>query len=247
MQQRRFAKAKQSQIPFSQAKIARPRWSSNSEFAARVEHLLRVLNGISRTFKGESNTESSNLKVPLKFTGRALQRKVRFNFRRTAAELESCGTPILATLESSRRFILAVAASVNAGLQQEGVPHFRFWRTLVPHHPPPEDIPQVFDRFCTEFSRRLPEALCCPDTAIRMAAWIEQQLNGRDHPLSDGCGRTSRMLSFFILNRHGIFVPEFKVREDYFMKINQSDDEWHQYFRDAIPSKFSAAPQETHR
>ena len=98
------------------------------------------------------------------------------------------------------------------------------------HTPPPyEEVPSLIESFCDYINFNLTEK-----TAIHLAAYGMWRLNWI-HPFSDGNGRTSRAISYFILSwRSGEKFPSTKTipeqisenKSDYYKALDIADENW---------------------
>lgn len=194
---------------------------------ALVDHSVLVLQGISRTFKGISDTSSSELKEKLLLEGDALKEKVAENFRSAILGLAERIPLQLNCVEDVRNLVLQIWRSLNDGLVPEGRSPWRSWETGVPAHPHPDEIQAGLDKFAEDLIARYNT----PDRdSLAFAAWIEQSFNGKLHPMSDGCGRCSRALATLVLLESGLPLPSYKNREEFFEKINLPFEEWLTYY-----------------
>jgi len=199
-----------------------------------IEHAISVLSGISRTFKGESNTDSSAEKLSLRCAGDELKDRARQNFRHTIIELFSHAPRSFSCAAAVREFVVETAQNLNRDLTRDGVGFFRTWDTTIPIHTPKELVAEEFGNFCEELYLRIGQDKV---DSIELAAWIEWRFNARIHPLADGCGRTSRALSTYFLGLGQIPLPPFTDREEYFEKINLPFEEWLAYYTGHIPKQ----------
>ena len=221
-------------IPFNKACFCFPNHLFHDDHASSVENSTEVVRRISRTFNGESNTDSSELKRPLRLSGLTLRRQVTRNFCRTLSELLSSGTMHFNSGTDVEKFIVSVARSLNHRLQESDTPLLRTWKTKLSHHPDPAVLPQLFASFCEDFFDRYASGLACADGAIKMSAWTEKEFNAQLHPLGDGCGRTSKAFACFFLARFQLALPRFPDRGEYFKMIARPHDIWHDYYRDLL-------------
>lgn len=98
------------------------------------------------------------------------------------------------------------------------------------HEPPPAHlVPELVEDLCEYVNERWQDG-----SAVHLAAYVMWRLNWI-HPFADGNGRTSRMLSFFVLSMKLGFVlpgtptlPELVIqhRTDYEDALDLADDVW---------------------
>jgi len=70
-----------------------------------------------------------------------------------------------------------------------------------------DGVQRTFDQFCEEFYNKLQDTNIDP---LELSAWVEYRVNIKDHFFADGCGKTSILLSNFILMRNNISLPEIR-------------------------------------
>ena len=99
--------------------------------------------------------------------------------------------------------------------------------TPYPNQPEPAKLESEISAFAQDFFARWSNP---NEDAVSLAAWIEQEFNGRIHPLYDGCGRTSRTMAAIALGRSGLPYPKFTSREEFFTLINEPFYVWFQYY-----------------
>ena len=179
-----------------------------------ITHALFVLGKTSRTFQGESNTETSDDKEKLLFEGKELIDRARTNFKNALATLFVLDELAICSEVNVKQLIGVVGLKLNEGLMPSTRGFWRTWDTPFPHQSKKEEIKKDMEKlFYPEFLRRIHDP---KQDAIEFAVWIERTANTQIHPLSDGCGKLSRALATWILGRAGIQFPNFSSREEYF-------------------------------
>jgi hypothetical protein len=195
-----------------------------------VEQALETVGGISRTFKGRSDTSVSKEKVPLRLKDQDLIDKVRENFASAVTYLLQHRGQVPFSAADVAGVHEAIVSRCNDGLLAEGVGRYRSWdgaKGMVK----PEEIKPELERFFEEFVRRVHDPSC---DAVELAAWVEQRYNTVVHPLSDGCGRVSKAWAAGILIAWGLPYPVFNSREEYFDHVLKPFDQWLEFFRARI-------------
>jgi hypothetical protein len=183
---------------------------------ALIEHTVSVLRRISRTFRGESNVDSSPDKEKLLHEGPALTALVERNVRRTLSMLFSIDAAPIGTADEVKQLLAVAALRLNEDLVPPARNFWRTWHTPFAHHAHPDAIkPAMRERFYPEFSARLRRG----EEPVAFAVWNERTDNGEIHPLADGCGRRSKVLSAWILGRAGLKFPSFASRDEYFAML----------------------------
>ena len=107
--------------------------------------------------------------------------------------------------------VQTVAERINEGIVKPG----ELQRTHETGHgqTAPEDLPIARQQFAEELAERLNDPKADP---IETAAWIEWRANIRDHPWTDGVGKTSRALASFPLMRAGEPLPTYPTGRGFF-------------------------------
>lgn len=189
-----------------------------------IEHALTVLENISRTFRGESNTDTSRDKEKLLVEGQVLVSQSRENFRKGVAMLFALDENALAFPHSVKQLIGVLGLRLNEGLMPKTRGFWRTWDTPFKEQAAPGDVKEMLDKnfygaFLEKFHNR-------EQDPVEFAVWVERTLNRSYHPYSDGCGRITRALSTWILGRAGLLLPAFTSRDEYFdylLKENEAE------------------------
>lgn len=123
----------------------------------------------------------------------------------------------------NRRLVLKVHSLLTKNTKVEIVGKYRDHDVIIEgsdHRPPPhKDVPELMRRFFiwhnNNKTRLHPLELAC----------LVHTKFVRIHPFSDGNGRTSRVLSNFMLHKHGypMFIIENKNRSRYYKSLEESD------------------------
>ncbi len=190
-----------------------------------MENVISNIQSLSRTLKGISDTSSSAEKPKLEIEeGDALAEKTFCNLQHALEYLWENRRKIFKSPDEMREFIDNLATIVSEGLLKEGQSLYRTWETKF-GQTKPEDIETEYQKFCEWLFKTIESS-----DAVETAALIEKRLDGEIHPFADGCGRTAKLLSAFILMRHGSLLPKYKDRKEYYKEINKNDDEWIAYY-----------------
>lgn len=192
-----------------------------------IEAAISNLERTSRTKLGVSDTSSSTEKPELKASGDELADRATENFRHAIERLYDERGRELHSPEEVRALIEEVAQTVSDGFLKEGQGLWRTWATKFSNQTPPERIPEEMEQFVSKLTEHLsnPE-----DDAVATAAFIEKRLDGEIHPFVDGCGRTAKALSAFVLARAGKPLPTYRSREEYYREVYGTDGEWERYY-----------------
>jgi hypothetical protein len=73
----------------------------------------------------------------------------------------------------------------------------------------------------------------------KIAAFVEQELDSRIHPFADGCGRTSKIVSGWILARYDLSLPQWESRDEYYEHIEKDLPEWEKYYLAHIKAAYA--------
>jgi hypothetical protein len=190
-----------------------------------IDAVLRTLATQSRTLGGISDTSSSADKPKLAAEGEALAQKTRQNLRNALEFLWENRGIVFHSADEVRGFIDRVAAMVSEGLLAPGQSLYRTWDTKFENQAAAEEIEPQYRQFCLWLFGSL------DNDPVETAALTEKRLDGDIHPLADGCGRTTKILSAFILLRHELFPPRYRSRGEYYEKITTGDTEWITFWR----------------
>ncbi|MFY9227890.1 MAG: zeta toxin family protein [Candidatus Microsaccharimonas sp.] len=116
--------------------------------------------------------------------------------------------------EDVRQLVEGIAAQINEGIVKEGAlirsgedsdkyPYTRL-----------EDLPAAMQQFYQELQQRMAN----PDSdPVETAAFCEYRIDMVDHFFADGCGKSAKAMSSFILMRAGLPLPKYEGgREEYY-------------------------------
>jgi len=156
--------------------------------------------------------------------------------------------------EELQTFIEDTARHINKGITKEGV--------LVRSHDSDkypytkvENLSQEMKQFYEELFARLQNPSEDPKD---LAGWIEYRLDLTDHFFADGCGKTAKAISGWVLMRAGGKLPQYRSREELYQhaptqirgmnpEANQKEfDLWIEYYKSLFESSESEkAPEYT--
>jgi hypothetical protein len=189
--------------------------------ALALENLERT----SRTSHGVSDTSSSADKPKLQAEGAQLASAAERNF--VSALRWAFSQEIACPAEDSLRTLVeGVAERVSMGLLQLGQSLFRTWETKYPMQTRVAAIEADMAEFYQELASRLQAA-----DPVATAAWVEWKLDARIHPFADGCGRTTKVVAYWVLVREGFDLPRYENRDAYYAAVIQSLGAWTAYYR----------------
>ena len=197
-----------------------------SDFIARAAAAIR---GGSRTAGlGESDTSSSAEKPKLAVTEGA-DLACRADSALVEALTWAIGVkPAKPTAQQMKKLIRGIATRVNAGLLKPGVGIWRTHVTKFRQTKPGRKLRRALKGFYRDLAAKLKRG----KDFIAVAAWIEWQFDARIHPLADGCGRSTKVLVAWVLNRAGFDkLPNYPSRTIYYQMVVRSLSEWTAYYR----------------
>lgn len=195
-----------------------------SDIIARALANLRVT---SRTAKGVSDTTSAPGKKKLvvaEGTGLASKAEENFVLALTWALEQRLEMPKADDVE---RFVLEVAARVSDGLLDDGESLLREHETKFEMQTRVIHIREAL----AGFFRELAEQLCNNHDPVATAAWVEWRLDARIHPFTDGCGRSTKVIAYWVLVRAGLMLPTYESRDRYYQLVVLTLEEWTAYYR----------------
>jgi len=203
--------------------------SSDGDFARFESQVLGVLQTQSRTvgqFKDSGPvTEKPALAVEGKAVGDLADRNARKALR-MVFDKKSLASPT-----DAEDFITQVNKQLTEGMLQPGQSQLRTWET--PHkQTPPDQIEQGLKDFGEEFYNRMQQ-----NDPVATAAWVEHQLDSRLHPFADAVGRTTKIISNWVLDRAGLPSPTYPSRGEYYSQIEKPLASWTDYYRSMLAPK----------
>lgn len=210
--------------------------ADGSGFEGFKAQALVNLSKSSRTSSGVSDTSSSPDKQKLKMEGDALAERTRVN---TEAALEKvwAAKDQNFTAAQAQSFIEGLGRTVNDGLAHGSL--YRTHETKFQRQTQVKDVRRETREFAAEYAKRLDD----PDP-VATAAWVEYEFDGRIHPLADGVGRTTKMLSAMVLARHGHPLPKYQDRKSYYEHINKPLADFTQYYRGLFGQRSAYSPDQ---
>jgi fido (protein-threonine AMPylation protein) len=201
-----------------------------------VSLLLSRLAEMSRTLGGVSDTSSSDEKPSLVMEGEDLKARTKANIARAAEYLFAARDKVFADEREVRAFVDELARLVSNGLLPVGQGLYRTWETKF-RQTSPSAIEGEYSRFCERLYEGLrvdPDtewAVVHPADDIAFAGWVERELDSRVHPFADGCGRSAKLLSSWVLLRAGLMPPRWPARAEYYRAVaTMAPDEWDEYY-----------------
>ena len=192
---------------------------------------LTNLAATSRTKKGVSDTSSSADKPALATQGAALADRATENVSNALETVWADRSRSFSSPIEMKQWVDGLAAQVSEGLLQAGQPLYRTWATKFAMQTAPDEIEQEMQAFCAELLAQL------DSDPIATAAWVEHELDTRIHPFADGCGRTTKLVSAWVLARHDFPLPAFDTRERYLELAIAGGKAFEAYYRERIAAQ----------
>lgn len=202
--------------------------SSSEDFRSFERQALENLQQTSRTVKGVSDTSSSPEKPKLTREGKPLEVKTIENFRAALKIVWNEKDRKFSSAEDVRVFADKIASTVSSDLLQPGQGLYRTWET--PSNMKPDKIKDAYREMTTSLYEKLKEK----EDPITTAAWLEKRISVV-HPWADGGGRTSKLLSAFVLTRGGKALPEYPNALEYYKRI--AEPGWEKTFRSWVSKR----------
>ena len=196
-----------------------------------IQQLRNNLINTSRTARGASDTSASELKPGLTTAGDKLKEKTVENFERAIELVWKEKYHTFLSEPELREFVEQIAGVISEGLLQKDQNLFRTWETRLKHQTKSESIERDFESFVGELFRQMHSVHA---DGHKIAAFIEQRLDSRVHPFTDGCGRTAKILSAWIMARYHLPLPQWTSREEYYDHIEKDLQEWEQYYKSHV-------------
>ncbi|MBO7131973.1 Fic family protein [Candidatus Saccharibacteria bacterium] len=192
---------------------------SSVEFAGNnisVETYLQDANrnllAMSRTARGVVDTSASaeKAKSMTDISGETAADLAKQNFETAIREAYDKKEKNFESPEDLRSFIEGLATTVNSGIVKEG----NLIRTSDSEKYPYARIANL-ENYMNKFYQELYDRIQNPEAdPIEAAAFAEFGIDFGGHFFADGCGKTAKIVSSYILMRHNHKLPEYKGGRD---------------------------------
>lgn len=174
------------------------------------------LEATSRTAKGTVDTSASAdkaEKMAAGLTGEKAAELAKGNFQQAIETLHANRETQFQSPAELRAFVESIAKTINGGILKEG--------TLIRQGADSAKYPYTkvadLEKAMTQFYEELNERLKDPEEdAEALAAWAEYRIDLSDHFFADGCGKTAKAISSFVLMRRGEKLPQYSGRKEYY-------------------------------
>jgi len=176
----------------------------------------RNLTATSRTARGTVDTSASPdkaAKMAEGLTAEVAADRATENFREAITTAHSERGRQFANPTELRTFIEGIAQTVNRGITKEGIliragedsPKYPYTKVA--------DLEGAMQQFYNELSQRLRDP---KEDPVALAAWAEYRIDLSDHFFADGCGKTAKAISSWILMRADRPLPAYRGRDEYY-------------------------------
>jgi|GEM_PF-974636 len=183
-------------------------------FEAYLEQATSNLLRTSRTAQGEVDTSASATKVDQMnvLGGDETALIARRNFQQAIGYAYEHRDDKIDAL-AARQLVVQVANQINGGILKDGV----LLRQGADSDKYPYTRIAELEPAMTKFYAELADRLSSKDEdPVELAAWVEYNIDLTHHFFADGCGKTAKVISSFVLMRSGLPLPNYTNRDDYF-------------------------------
>ncbi|KPJ86019.1 hypothetical protein AMJ57_00935 [Parcubacteria bacterium SG8_24] len=174
-----------------------------------VEAAQKNLEATSRTASGVVDTSASADKAEKMagdLTAETAAERAKQNFKEATRELFDNREASFGSPEELRDFVENIALKINGGILKEGIlirggaDSTKYPYTRV------ADLEKAMAQFYQELHERLQDP---EEDPVKLAAWAEYRIDLSDHFFADGCGKTAKAISSWILMRAGKRLPDY--------------------------------------
>ena len=181
---------------------------NNISVETYLQDAKRNLLAMSRTAQGVVDTSASAKKSESMtgVSGEAAADLAKQNFETAIREAYNNKERKFESPEDLRKFVDGLAATVNSGIVKEG----SLIRSSDSEKYPYARIANL-ENYMNKFYQGLYERVQNPEAdPIESAAFAEFGIDFAGHFFADGCGKTAKVVSSFMLMRHNHKLPEYK-------------------------------------
>ncbi len=214
---------------------------------------LRNLAVTSRTARGVVDTSASASKSEKMMSGLSAEHTAdtaASNFAAVIERLFGDRDKKFQDPAELKSYVEDIARRINAGITREDVllrdeDSSKFPYTRI------ADLPAAMEQFYEELFTHLGEADSDP---VKLAAWVEYRVDLSDHFFADGCGKTAKAISSWVLMRARHDLPLYRDRKELYQNApteirgrNQPADreqfeKWLAYYRTLFSPKKESVP-----
>ena len=187
-----------------------------------LEDANRNLMNMSRTAHGAVDTSASSTKAEALniSSGEEAANLAKNGFDRAIETVYDARKTEFATPNELRSFVENIAATVNGGILKDGIlirsgedsDKYPYVRIV--------NLPEAMDHFYQDFYTKLQNPNTDP---VELAAFAEYNIDLTGHFFADGCGKTAKAISSFILMRANHKLPDYSRGENTDHKVNRAE------------------------
>ncbi|MBP9738232.1 hypothetical protein KBD20_00940 [Candidatus Saccharibacteria bacterium] len=181
---------------------------------AYVDQALANLRATSRTAGGVVDTSASATKQESMVGGMSSEQVADTaveNFTEAIGVLFEHRGEMFESPEDLRGFVEAVAAQINGGIVKEGMLIRSGADSLKYAYTKVAELDSAMEEFYSTFLDRLNDPNTDP---VELAGWVEYRIDLTDHFFADGCGKSAKALSAWVLMRAGHDLPTYRGRDE---------------------------------
>lgn len=169
------------------------------------------LENTSRTAKGIVDVSASPdkaAKMQEGLTGESAAELAKNNFQEATRAAYENKDKQFDSSDELRQFVESIASTVNQGIIKEGTlirsgadsPKYPYTRIA--------ELPGRMEKFYEDFQARLDNPKEDPKS---LAAWVEYKIDLSDHFFGDGCGKTAKLISSWVMMRAEKNLPDYTM------------------------------------
>lgn len=196
------------------------------------------ITSLSRTAAGKADRTTSRYKPMLLIEeGPALAAKAAENLHHAVQYAWSQDLPNPGHFHG---FAETIARMMSKGILPEEVSMYRTWSPegKYQHWPKPHALESDWSMYCDRFDKQR----CLGNfKAHVLAADLELTVDLDIHPFADGCGRSGKLLSSWVLLRAGLMPPLLTSRTQYYEAMNSSFVVWIEYYEKCMKLREAAS------
>lgn len=189
---------------------------SPREATVYLESANRNLTTTSRTASGKVDISASATKADSmeSIDSRQAASKAKENFNQAITMAFEQRNMEFTSSEDLRRLVEAIATQVNNGIVKEGKLIRSGDDSLKYPYTRIVDLPVAMEQFYGKLHKMLSDPHSDP---VEIAAFCEFRIDLVDHFFADGCGKTAKAVSSFVLMRAGLPLPDYAGgRDEYY-------------------------------
>jgi len=186
-----------------------------SKIPSKEEYLKQALENLqitSRTARGVVDVSASKDKnrEMQDISEQEAATRATANFKEVIEQLYEQRNRQFENPEELQTFVEDIARHINKAITKEGILIRTHDSDKYPYTKV-KDLPKEMRQFYEEFFVRLQNPTEDPE---KLAGWVEYRINLTDHFFADGCSKTAKAISSWILMRYGHRFPRYRNREE---------------------------------